>query len=713
MTAPGPSGFRRCATGGPLASTVRLDSVSNDPLAPRIRSPLRSAAPALRAGALLALAAAAAYATSFRGAFVYDGQQAIVENLSLRRFAAALAPPPGTTVSGRPLLNLSFALNYAVSGGRVWSYHALNLLIHFLAGLALFGIARRTLAGAGPSRPWAGIAPGRADPGGRTAWLAALVIALLWTVHPLQTEAVTYVVQRAESLMGLFWLVTLYAFIRATEPPAAGGSAPVRWGWYAAAVLSCLAGVGTKEDIATVPLLVFLYDRTFVSGSFRGAWRRHRWLHLGLAATWLPLLLLVLGTGGNRGGTIGFGTGVAWWAYALTQAHAVARYLGLALWPSSLTFNYGTFWVSGLGGFAPYAAVVLPLLAAAVWALVRRPALGFLGAWFFVILAPTSSVIPGTREMIVEYRMYLPLAAVVALAVAAALRWGGLRGVAALLVLALPLAVLTARRNLDYRSGLALWRDTVAKRPDNATARVNLADALLQAGDAAEALRSAQAALLLDPASGPAEVDLGVARDETGDPAGALAAFQAAVRLDPRFAPGHLGLGNAWFRQGRWGDAVAEYARAVWLEPGSAVAHCSLGDALVREGRMDEAIGNYRTALQLDPDYPDAALNLGNALAAEGRLPEAVASYARAVRLRPNYPELRFNYGVALARAGDLPQAAENFEAAVRLRPGFAEAHFDLGLVLQAMGRRGEAAREMAAARRIRPDFAVPSWVGR
>ena len=231
--------------------------------------------------------------------------------------------------------------------------------------------------------------------------------------------------------------------------------------------------------MVTAPVLLLLYDRTFVAGTWRAALRARAVFFLALAGTWLLLAALMRGTG-NRGGSIGFGIGIDWWAYALTQFHAVARYLALALWPRAQIFDYGTYWVRRAGEVVPYALVVLALLGATLWALRRRPALGFLGCWFFVILAPTSSIVPGTTQMIVEHRMYLPLAAVTVLGAALLARsrappeGGGRRRSLARgwRRRALGLTLGTATRSIA--ATLALWQDTVAKRPDYARAHNNL-----------------------------------------------------------------------------------------------------------------------------------------------------------------------------------------------------------------------------------------------
>ena len=557
------------------------------------------------AGGLLVLAGLAVYANSFSGPFVFDDTYSIPLNGTIRQLATALAPPGnGTTVSGRPLLNLSFALNYAVSGLNVWSYHALNLLIHLLAGLTLFGIVRRTFALASMGERLRG-----------RALFLAFAIALLWLIHPLQTESVTYIVQRSESLMGLFYLLTLYCFIRG----ATGGQPGV---WIPLSVLACLLGMGTKEVTVSAPVLLLLYDRTFLAGTFRAAWRRRRGWYLGLAATWLPLGWLVVGAA-NRGGTAGFGVGVGFWQYAATQFEAVARYLWLALWPHPLIVDYGAQWVTSISDVVPYAIVVAMVVAGTAVALWRRPALGFLGAWFLAILAPTS-LVPGIRQTIVEHRMYLalaPVTVVLVLGLHALLRR---RVWPVLLALAVGGGWLTAQRNRDYRSDLALWRDTVAQHPGNSGPHLSLGDALF----------------------------------ERGQPAAALAQFEEALRLSPGDADAYYNAANALVRLGRMDEAIGHYQAALQLRSDYFDAHTNLGEAFMRTDRFPEAVKQYEAAVLLEPELPEAYYNLGNALDRAGRLPAAIRELQRAVRLRPDYSEAHNNLGNLFTRVGNMAAAA-------------------------------------------------------
>jgi tetratricopeptide (TPR) repeat protein len=640
----------------------------------------------LAGGAVLAAAAIAVYSRTFSVPLLYDDHAAIAGNATIRHWTTAFFPPINTTTTGRPILNLSLAINHAISGTAVWSYHALNLAIHVLAGLTLFGIVRRTLAR-------------RSD---AAASFIAFSATLLWTLHPLQTESVTYVIQRAESLMGLFYLLTLYCFIRGV-----GADGRQRF-WFAFSVAACLLGMGAKEVMVSAPLIVLLYDRTFVAGSFREAWRRRWGVHAALAATWLPLAGLVAGAGWDRNGTSGFDVGITPWAYWLTQFEAVTRYLWLSVWPHPLVFEYGTFWVHRPAEAALYALVVVMLLLAVLVALWRRPALGFLGAWFFVILAPTS-VMPGQIQMIVEHRMYLPLAAVTTLAaigIHAALRrqsW------VVFTALALGLGFLAARRNEDYRSELTIWSDTAARRPNNERALVSLGNAWLEMpGHLNDAIAQYEAALRLKPDLAEAHNNLGYALEKIpGQLNDAVAQYKEALRLKPDYAEAHNNLGNTLNAEGRTREAVAEYEAALRLKPDYGEAHNNLGYDLEKiPGRLNDAIVQYEAALRLNPDDAVAHYNLGNALNAEGRTREASTHYEAALRLKPDYAEAHTNLGYDLAQMpGRLNDAVAQYEEALRLKPDDAAAHFNLAVaLLEIPGRRDEATAHIEAVLRLQPE---------
>jgi tetratricopeptide (TPR) repeat protein len=457
--------------------------------------------------------------------------------------------------------------------------------------------------------------------------------------------------------------------------------------------------------MVTAPLLVLLYDRTFVAGTFWAAWRKRRRLYLGLACTWLPLACLVAEAGG-RGGTAGFGAGIAWWAYAFTSARAIAHYLSLSVWPQPLVLDYGTSVVQHA------AAVALPLsglgllAGATVLGLWRRPVPGFIGAWFFAILAPTSSVVPVASQTMAEHRMYLVLAAGLAAAVLGIYALAGRRSFVAFAFLAASFGLLTARRNEDYRSEIILWSDTVGKRPDNARAHYNLGVALGKAGREPEEVEQYEEALRLKPDYPDAHHNLANLLFHEGRRAEALLHCQAEARLRPKSAEANYNLAVVLDRMGQTTPAIRYYEAALHLQPDSADAHDNLGAALLQTGRVKEAIGHYQEALRLKPDYPEAHNNLGLALVQVGRMQEAVEHYQGALRLKPGFAEAHYNLGNVLFSLDRKTEAIGHYEEALRLKPDYAEAHGNLGSALLQTGRVAEAIMHYEAALRIRPDYA-------
>ena len=618
------------------------------------------------AGGLIALAAVAAYANSLACPFVFDDWPAIVDNPTIRHWWTALAPPAsGAGVCGRPLLNFSFAINYAIGGTRVTGYHVLNLMLHIGAGLILFGAVRRTL-----------LQPALRERFGAAALPVSAAIAALWLVHPLQTESVTCVVNRSEVLAGVLFLLTLYAFIRGTGGHASNGTGAGRHRaiWFTVAVVACLLGMASKEWMVSVPLLVLLYDRALVVGSLREAWHQRRGFYLALASTWILLAVLMIGSR-QRNGVVGFGLGVSSWAYALTQCQAIVWYLGLSLWPGSLVFDYGEYLAGSVADVVPQGLTLGLLVAATLFALWRRPVLGLVGAWFFAILAPSSSVVPLVSQTMAEHRMYLPLVAVIGLGVTGLHRLLGRRSIVVFLALVVGFAWLTARRNEVYRDEITLWRDVIAKRPDNARAHNTLGLAWSQV---------------------------------PGRLPDAIAQYEEALRLRPGFARAHYNLGLTWSQMpGRLPDAIAQYQEALRLKPDLAEAHNNLGVAWSQvPGRLPDAIAQYEDALRLKPDYAEAHNNLGLAWAQmPGRLPDAIAQYEQALCLRPDDAETHNNLGVAFSQMrGRLKDAIAQFEETLRLKPDFARGWHNLGASWFQLGNRPAAATAFREELRLSPN---------
>jgi protein O-mannosyl-transferase len=611
--------------------------------------------------ALIVLATVAAYRPALPTPLIFDDLQVITANPSIRHLATALSPPrDGRGVTGRPLVNLSFALNYAISGESPWTYHATNVALHALAALALFGCVRRTFR----------MRSLRATLGDAAVPLAAAT-ALLWALHPLQTESVTCIAQRTESMVGLLYLATLYGFIRAIEPGAARG-------WFAFTLAACVAGMATKEVMVTAPVILWLYDRTFVAGSFRGAWRQRRGFYAALAASWLLLAWLVIGEHGSRGSVTGAAPGSTVFAYALTQCGAMVRYAGLAVWPHPLVLDYDSRLVENTAEVALPAALLLLLLAATALGLRRNSAGGFVGAWCFVILAPSSSFVPLLPQPIAEHRMYLPLAALLAAALAATYRCAGRRALLAMVAGALALSLTTVRRNEDFRTAESIWRDTVAKQPANARAHFQLGFALEGAGRLADAIGSYEAALARHPGYAEARASLGRVLGEVGRFDDAVRQLESALALDPRLTVARKNLGLYLPFVGRSDEAVACLQAVLVEQPDDADAQTWLGDALVRQGHAAAAVPHYATAVQLQPRADKAETNWSAACLILGQPREAMRHAERALALNPKSNEARRNLGLAFASLGRTAEAAEQFNLVLRANPADAAAREQL-----------------------------------
>jgi Tfp pilus assembly protein PilF len=519
----------------------------------------------------LALLACAPYVGRLSGPFLFDDQDAIENNASIRtlELTRVLAPPRETPVAGRPLVNLSFALDYALFGPSPAGFHLVNLALHALCVvLAFFGLRRLLLRGDVPPALE------------RHANSIAFGAALLFAVHPVASEVVLYATQRSEVLVSVWYLAALYVTLGEMSAPAG----PKPHGWLPVALLAILGGA-SKEVFATAPLIALLCDRAFFAGSFAGALRARARLYLALASSWL--VLLASQWSDPRPDSVRFGD----LDYLLAQTKVIPGYLVTAVWPAHPALDYGPLWPQSALALAPFIALTVALLVAAGALTLRRPRLGFLGAWFFVILAPSSSVFGIQTEVAAERRLYLPLIglcayAMVALTLAAAAlarSSGPDRASPATLVgrvafaLALALATVTRAHTASYSTVLDAWQAAVDARPDNARAHYNLAETYRRAGDTSRA----------------------------------IASLRAALALREAYADAQTNLGALLITQGELLVGTQHVTRGAALAPQNPIAHYNLGVARALSGDHAGAVASFEATLRLQPSHADARRNLG------------------------------------------------------------------------------------------------------
>ena len=583
------------------------------------------------AAAVLVLATVAAYGNSLRVPFLFDDIPSTVENPTIRRLwpIGPILLPPGhyAAVQRRPIINASLAVNYAMSGENPWSYHALQR-----RGARLWrrwccsAIVRRTL-----------LLPRSRDRFARAATPLAAAVALLWAVHPLLTDAVTYIIQRTEVLAGLFYLLTLYCTIRSDSAPR-----PERW--YIAGGGGLRAGHGQQGGglvgaAGRAALRSGIFERV-VAGrvspprrTLHGAGRQldHR---PGPASP-------------RRGRDEGVWRRGAMIEYPLAQPGVIAHYLGLCFWPHPLVLDYGFHLPETAWQIIPFAGADRRVVRGGHRRLSLPAVAGFSGR--LVLCDPGAeferdSAAPADRRRKADVPAAgggcdrsgdgrIPGGAVVGpprpgVAAGAAhrrrRRWSWL--------VALVLGVLTVRRNADYQSELSIWRDTVAKVPDNARAHDNLGLALAKRGRLDEA----------------------------------VADYRKTIELLPNYVSAYNNIGNVLVRRGQIEKAVRYYEEALRLSPDYASAHSNLGNVLFARGQINEAIDHYGKALESRPERESTYNNLGSALAARGQVDEAIGFFQKAVDLRPDYAEAHNNLGRALASRGRIDEAIPHFQAALR-----------------------------------------------
>jgi len=540
----------------------------------------------LAAVVALIVVGVALYANTFASPFVFDDTPSIEDNEHIEALwplSESLTAPAGGGSSGRPLVAFSLAVNYALGGREVLGYHLFNILVHVLGALALFGVVRRAC----------GLHGGVHSPTG-----LAFAIALLWTVHPLQSDALNQVIYRNESMMALFYLLSLLAALRVFA-----GASPKVWGTLC--VLAAACSMASKEVAVSLPVVVLALDRLLGAGTFRAALRTRPAFYAGLAATWILLAWCVLS--GDRGESVGFGhtDEIDGLDFLRTSAGAIVVYLRLTFWPEPLIFDYFGWPVA-----REWSAALLPgaflaaLFAISAYAFARRRIVGLLGLAFFAILSPSSSFIPVSGELVAEHRMVLPLACLIVIAVLAArsalASIGAARRIVApalLLVAAGGLAATTWARNGDYESRVTLWQDTVEKRPRNSRAWNHLALALKNEARNEEASAAFERTLAIDPDHGKASYNYGNVLMAAGDHVAAARRYAVAARAEPENATIRYNHATALVAIGEVRQGIAEYRETIALMPEWEMPALAL--AWLFATHPDESVRNGREALLL------------------------------------------------------------------------------------------------------------------
>jgi tetratricopeptide (TPR) repeat protein len=641
----------------------------------------------------------AVFGQTLRYGFVdFDDHEYVVENpevsrgLTLKGFVWAFTHVH--SANWHPLTWISHMLDCQFYGLNAGGHHLTNILLHTTATILLFLVLRQMTG---------------------FLWRSAFVAAV-FAIHPLRVESVAWVAERKDVLSGVFFMLTLCAYVRYARGPWSAAR-------YGLVVLMFALGLMSKPMLVTLPLVLLLLDYwplnrlqvdTATQPVYRlGGWRISRRAILEK----LPLLGLVA---------------ASCVATLFAQSNAIASldqisppllvgnaliayvvYLGQMFWPSGLSLLY-PFPVNGVPPWEEILAPVLLLLISAAVFLLRktRPYLVVGWLWYLVMLMPVIGIVQVGSQAHADRYTYLPQIGLYVLLVWAAAdlcvgwRWRRvvLGGGSAIILAAL---IFCAHAQTAYwRDSETLWTHTLACTSNNAVAHNNLGNTLVKKGRVDEAFSHFRMALQIKPDYADAHNNLGNALFKKGNVDEAIAHYQRALQINPDFADAHYNLGNALFQKGEVDEAIAQFQEALQIDPDNVEAHYNLGLALFQKGSVDEAIDHYKMALQIHPDYADAHYNLGIALFQKGRVDEAIAHYQRALQINPDSANAHNNLGTALVQKGDVNEAFPHFRKALQIKPDYADAHNNLGNALFKTGKVDEAIAHYQRALQINPDFA-------
>jgi tetratricopeptide (TPR) repeat protein len=600
------------------------------------------------------------YSNTFHSPFVLDDLPNITNNSTIKDLDN-FWPPSGTRWFG----SLTFAINYRLGGMASFGYHFVNLAIHLLNALLVYWLVLLTL-----KTPYV-MSVSRAH--GDSQYLAALFSSLVFLSHPIQTQAVTYIVQRFASLATLFYLLTLVMYIKWKESKEQqakhyASSAML----YAVSLVSAVLAMKTKEIAFTLPVVLCIYEFMFFHGKIM-----KRTLYLvPFVLTMLIVPLTLTGAGGPLTDISKIGEaatklsetqGISRLDYLYTQFRVVVTYIRLLFLPinQNLDYDYPIFssfftpevFVSFMFLFSVFALGVYlyrlslkPETKDRYW--LRLMSFGIF--WFFVTLSVESSVIP-IRDVIFEHRVYLPsvgffmaLTATMGLVVA---RWGNrvsyAKKVYVMLLVVIVLSAATYARNAVWKDSVSLWEDVVKKSPGKARGHDYLGNAYRKQGRIDESMQQ----------------------------------IGAAIAIDPDYAETHNNLGNEYAEQGLFDKAIDEYKIVLHFYPDSAYAHYNLGIVYAKQGRINDAISEFKTALSLNPDYAEVHNNLGIIYAGNGRIDEAIREFKTALNLNPDYVDIHNNLGVIYAGQGRIDEAIREYQNVLSYNPNDIEARKNLEIL--------------------------------
>ena len=602
-----------------------------------------------------------------------------------------------------PLTWLSHMLDCQLFGLNPKGHHLTNLVFHLLNTLLLFYLLNR-MTGA--------------------RW-RSLFVALLFALHPLHVESVVWVAERKDVLSTLFWMLTVWAYLRYVEQPGL-----MR---YVLTILAFALGLMAKPMLVTLPFVLLLLDywplRRFQVGPISGSDPPitqttpavQKQISQGIRLAWEKAPLFTLAALSSlvtffvqqRAGAV---ESMVVFPLKVRFANALVsyvKYMGKMIWPQGLAVFYPHPGNSLPEWQVVGAFLLLTLLSLlAVRTAYRYPYVLVGWLWYLGTLVPAIGLVQVGEQALADRYTYVPLIGLFII-----IAWGGpdlirrwrygppVLATSTVIVL-LAMFTSTWLQVGHWKNSIDLFEHTIRVTANNYPAHNNLGVALEQQERLQGAIAHYEEALRLKPNYVEAHNNMGHVLGLQGEFQEAIAHYEEALRINPEHARTHFNLGVAAERQGKFQQALAHYEDALRFKPDYVEAHNNMGILRATQGKFQEAIDHYLHALRINPEHARTHYNLGVAAEQQGKLQEAVAYYEQALRIKPDFVEVHNNLGNVLGQQGKFEGAISHFSRALELKPNSAETHYNMGNVLAGQGKLEKATSHFSKALELEPDFA-------
>lgn len=681
------------------------------------------------------------YSNSLNSPFVFDDFPHIADNSRIRLHELSVSKVIDLLKSSgnRPVPALSFALNYYFGGYVTVGYHITNVLIHALNGILLFFFILITMRLSKQS-----------NQDGETLLslpisIVALLASLLWVVHPVNTQSVTYIVQRMNSLATLFCMLSLLLYI-------AGRSIEGRRRFfiYTLAAVSWLMAAACKENAAILPLILILYEWYFFQ-DLDLKWLKQR-LKFLLAVLMVFGVMTAIFLGSNPVEKLNslrdFSEGrFTYTERLLTQFRVVIYYVSLFIYPHPSRLNIDYDFPLSVSLFNPVTTIVCAILIAAclligVLTAKNNRIVSFCLFWFFINLAIESSFIP--LAIIFEHRTYMPFMGLAMLLIYTVDRyvrpsWFTIFFCSALIASG---SYWTYQRNATWKDAITLWQDCLDKTPRKARPHLSLGAAYAAQENFDKAMIHYQRALEIEPDFVEAYNNIGNLRLKEGllaqaeqlyrkvlkkrpvhvkahfnialalhrqdKPNDALYYLKKLVQIDHGFTEAHLLIGDIYGEQENIHQAIKYYKEALKISPGLTNAYNSIGKLYAKGNELEKAEFYFKAALKKDPSNSDAMVNIGKILQDKAETPSALSMYQQAIAADPENANAHFNLATIYMVSESADQAEKHYRIALEIDNSLVEAHVNLAALLEKRGNSDLALAQYRKAIELKPTYASP-----